>query len=155
MSDLIDIADAVVAQLNAASWSETFTAERNRSKANKKITELTSLYVEVIPRSQVIELSARGELGKLLTIDIFLRKKMTPAEQDVSTGEIQEDDLDDLDDLAEDIAESFTPLQNTRDGYVDGTDASYKEVKIMSGPVTDQFTKTRIWQAQIRLTLTL
>lgn len=158
MSVRTEVADAVASQINAATWSNfTIEAVRAGNKQSKTLEELSNaVIVEVIPRPLEIMIGAQGHINKTPVVDVFMRKKMKPSQQNINDGSIPIDELDLLETLAEDIAESFTPLTGTRDGRLDDyADAAFKAVRFMSGEVNDQFTKTRIWQAQIRLTFTI
>lgn len=84
MSTIIAIADAVVASLNAGTFSQPFTAQR-RYQPSFELPEMQALHVSVVPRSVSIT-SATRENGYFdCAIDIGVQKKVnpeTPAEID-------------------------------------------------------------------------
>lgn len=97
MSDLLDIADAVVTQLNAETWSPTFTATRAYIIENQ-LTALDDLVVTVIPSEQTrVNVSRSGEQHDHVVM-LGIQQRPTTISNAV---------LDPLVDLAEAIANYF------------------------------------------------
>ncbi|MBI5864862.1 MAG: hypothetical protein HZB38_10205 [Planctomycetes bacterium] len=61
MSTVIDIADAVVASLNAGTFSQTFEAERKYQPVFE-LPDMQTLHVSVVPRSVSITTATRETL---------------------------------------------------------------------------------------------
>lgn len=106
MALLIDVADAVVAALNAASidttLSQTFTATRVYV-AQTKLEETSTLKVTVMPVSTHVELKARdGTKQYELAIDIAIQKR---SEEDSTDDDA--DTFDPMVTLAEEIDDLF------------------------------------------------
>ena len=95
MSTLIDIADALVASLNAASFSQEVTAER-RYRPTFELTELDALRVSVVPKSLAIASATRAANYFDCASDIGVQKKVNPDEPT---------EIDALMNLAEEIAD--------------------------------------------------
>jgi hypothetical protein len=77
---LIDIADAVAAELNNAELSLEFTAEVNL-KPEFELKDLKELKVTVVPKSLKFSGAARQESTKEVQIDIGVQKKTAAPEQ--------------------------------------------------------------------------
>ncbi|MDD5699444.1 MAG: hypothetical protein PHH77_12590 [Victivallaceae bacterium] len=77
---LIDIADAVAAELNAAELSLDFTAEVNL-KPEFELKDLKTFKVTVVPKSLKISGATRLESAKEVRIDIGVQKKTADPEQ--------------------------------------------------------------------------
>jgi hypothetical protein len=77
---LIDIADAVAAELNAAELSLEFTAEVNL-KPEFELKDLKELKVTVVPKSLKFSGATRQESAKEVQIDVGVQKKTADSEQ--------------------------------------------------------------------------
>lgn len=77
---LIDIADAVAAELNNAELSLEFTAEVNL-KPEFELKDLKDLKVTVVPKSLKFSGAIRQESAKEVQIDIGVQKKTAAPEQ--------------------------------------------------------------------------
>jgi hypothetical protein len=96
MAVILDIADAVVAQLNGGSFSQPLTAERHY-QPKFELSEMTELKVSVVPRSLASKTLDRNRDTFDYLIDVAVQKKtdMTQAA------------LDTLMTLVEEIADHF------------------------------------------------
>lgn len=95
MSTVIDIADAVVASLNAGTFSQTFEAERKYQPVYE-LPDMQTLHVSVVPRSVSITTATR-ETGYFdCAVDVGVQKKVNPDEPD---------EIDALMNLVEEIAD--------------------------------------------------
>lgn len=74
-SALIEIADAVVAELNAAAFSQPFTAQRVYVP-NFSAQELTTLKVVIVPRGEEGSIANRSATQHEYTVDIGILKKV-------------------------------------------------------------------------------
>ena len=80
MSLLIDIADAVAAELNNAELSQEFIAEVNL-KPEFELKDLKELKITVVPKSLKFSGATRQESGREVQIDIGVQKKTADPEQ--------------------------------------------------------------------------
>ena len=80
MALLIDIADAVAAELNNTELSQEFTAKVNL-KPEFELKELKNLKVTVVPKSLTFSGATRQESGKEVQIDIGVQKKTADPDQ--------------------------------------------------------------------------
>jgi hypothetical protein len=93
----VDIADALVAELNAGSFSQPLAAARHYAPAFD-LKEMTELHVSVVPKGIVIAGSDRSRNTHDVQIDLGVQKKFT-------TGDAAE--IDPLMTLVEEIADFF------------------------------------------------
>ncbi len=93
---ILDIADAVVAQINATAFSQPVTAERHY-QPRFELSEMTDLKVSVVPRSLASKTLDRNRDTFDYLIDVAVQKKT-----DMSQGA-----LDALMALVEEIADHF------------------------------------------------
>ena len=97
MPVITDIADAVVAELNGGTFSQTFTAKRYYRPVFD-LAEMATLHVSVVPRGVTIERADRSRNQHDVQIDVAVQKKF-------STGDAAE--LDPLMALVEEVADFF------------------------------------------------
>jgi len=97
MSVITDIADAVTATLNSATFSQPFTAQR-AYRPVFDLPEMTDLHVTVVPQGVTIESVGRGCSQQDYRIDVAVQKKF-------DDGDAAE--LDPLMTLVEEIANHF------------------------------------------------
>jgi len=95
VSTVTDIADAVVASLNAGTFSQAFTAERKYVPA-VDLAELATLHVTVVPRTVAITTATRDSSYFDCTVDVGIQKKVNP--DDIA-------ELDALVDLTQEIVD--------------------------------------------------
>lgn len=98
MSTITAIADAVVARLNAGSFSQSFTAERHYQPVFD-LADLETLRVSVVPRSLAIVGASRRQSQFDAQIDIGIQKRLTPDPTD------DQSEIDALLDLTEEITD--------------------------------------------------
>jgi len=77
MSTVINVADAVVASLNGASFSLPVTAERKYVPA-VDLADLADLHVTVVPRAVAITTATRDSSYFDCTVDVGIQKKVNP-----------------------------------------------------------------------------
>jgi len=97
MATIIDVADAVVAQLNGGSFSQPFTARR-LYRPQFELREMKTLHVTVVPKALTINSLSRGSDSHEYQIDVAVQKKF-----ETETTE----ELDPLVGLVEEIADRF------------------------------------------------
>lgn len=114
-SVLVQVADAVTAELNDATnaWSQPFTA--TRSYGNWDLTPeglKEELRADVIGLANLAsDLETRGSAEYLVQVAVFLRKKFKGGDSDAETGRIELDVTDGLVALMEEINEHFMTLR--------------------------------------------
>lgn len=96
-SELLRVADAVVAALNAAALSLPFTAERHYQPVFD-LAEMKDLHVTVVPRGVEVSQTARGKGTFDYKVDVAVQKKF-------EKGDAAE--LDPLMELVGEVAEMF------------------------------------------------
>ena len=101
MSVITDVADAIVVELNAATFSQPVNAVR-AYLPQYKLTEMQNLHVTVVPKSIVLANPDRSRSQSDYSFDVAVQKKF-------STGSNEE--LDALIDLVQDIVVYFRKNQ--------------------------------------------
>ena len=74
MAEILELADAVVAVLNAATLSQPVSAQR-QYQPRFELPEMAELHVTVIPKSVTVTQIARNKAAKDYAIDIGIQKK--------------------------------------------------------------------------------
>ena len=97
MPVITDIADAIVAELNAATFSQSVAAERHYLP-QFELKEMQTLHVTVVPKTVVLASSDRSRSQRDYSIDMAVQKRL-------ETGDNAE--LDPLLALVEQIADHF------------------------------------------------
>ncbi len=97
MAVITDIADAIVAELNAATFSQPVTAVRHYLP-QFDLKEMQTLHVTVVPRAIVLAGGDRSRSQGDYSVDVAVQKKFE-TEENV--------ELDPLTNLAEEIADYF------------------------------------------------
>ena len=97
MAVITDIADAIVAELNAATFSQPVTAARHYLP-QFELKEMQSLHVTVVPKAVVLASSDRSRGQGDYSVDVAVQKKF-----ETETNP----ELDPLMNLVEEIADHF------------------------------------------------
>ena len=121
MATILDIADAVVAELNGGSFSMPFTATRAYIP-RFDLADMTTLRVPVVPKGLEIAASSRGRDQHDYRLDIGIQQKF-------SEGDAAE--LDPLMSLVEELADHFR-------GLVLDTEPGAACVAVENGPIYAQ-----------------
>lgn len=95
MAVIVDLADALVAELNAATFSQPVTAARHYLP-RFDLTEMQTLRVTVVPQEAVLASGDRARGQGDYSLDVAIQRKLT-------TGD--NDELDALTNLVEEIAD--------------------------------------------------
>jgi len=101
MAVILDIADAVVTELNAASFSLELTAVR-LYRPERKLSEMATLRVSVVPKAVEISGATRNGHQHDYQLDIGVQKRFSEAESA---------EIDGLMDLVEEIADHCRNLR--------------------------------------------
>ena len=75
MSTIVDIADALTAELNAHAFGQTFTAVR-RYRPVYELAEMADLHVTVVPKGVALERADRSREQVDVRIDVAVQKKV-------------------------------------------------------------------------------
>lgn len=99
-------------EMDANGFVRQFTPERNYQDQPLKETDST-LHVDVVHAANEITITSetRGTIRYTVPINIGIRKRLEPKEQDSETGDLSRDDLDELTELTEQICEFFAPAK--------------------------------------------
>ena len=105
----IQIADAVVSAINAATWGEVFRAERIYGDIDAPLEELDRLRVDVVmPEAwDAHELDDQSDDSCIAVFEVAIRKKLSMAMQSQVDGGGLREELDRLYTLAIDMARMF------------------------------------------------
>lgn len=97
MALIVDIAEAVVAELNGGTFSQSFTAQR-LYRPQFDLAEMQDLHVTVVPRGIETSIASRSGVQCDVSVDVAVQKKL----QTETSAEI-----DPLMALVEEIADFF------------------------------------------------
>ena len=97
MALITDIAEAVVAELNAGSFSLPFTAARHYRPVFE-LEEMQTLHVTVVPKGTAIQPNSRNSNQHDIDIDVAIQQKLETADNT---------DIDPLMTLVDEIADQF------------------------------------------------
>ena len=75
MATIVDIADAVVAELNAGQFSQAFTAVRSY-RPQYDLSEMTTLHVTVVPKGVEMVTVSRNSVQHDVSVDVAVQKKL-------------------------------------------------------------------------------
>ena len=106
-SQIVDVAEAVKTSLNAGTFSQTFTAMR-KWVPKVALAALDTIAVTVVPKDYARENETRGETRRTIQIDIGIQKRFNYLETNPEDP-TKLDELDELMQLVEEIANYFTP----------------------------------------------
>src|SRR5262245_5543313 len=109
---LVQVANAAVQQLTAAppgTFSETFTPERSYADWDLPLEQVTDqLLCDVVPvNSPKSELEERGAVQYLAQVDVVLRRKFAPPDQESDTGRVTLANVDGHVKVVEELREFF------------------------------------------------
>ena len=94
---ITELTNAVVAELNAESWSQDVIVHKHY-RPRYDSTTLSNIFLTVVPRSYTIDSSSRTHVGCSYVIDLAIQKKLS---------EESNEELDELISLVEEIANYF------------------------------------------------
>ena len=111
----IQLADAIVAVINAATWPETFRAERTYADIDHTLEELDVLKVEVaLPEGwDDSQLNDRNSDTATVVLEVSIRKRFGLERQNQTDDTIQCGEIDRLVNLTIEIARKFSTDQVT------------------------------------------
>lgn len=119
---LTQVADAIVAELNAAAGSGAFgdefvamQARRSYACEDMKLRDVGVLRVDVIPSVWQTELATRNSVKHTIGCDIGVRYRFPDDFQDAETGLVDSAPVDDLVALLHQLWEYFMPATDSGD----------------------------------------
>lgn len=144
----VNVAEAVVAALSAATLSLAPTIERSYADWELELDKETGLRIDVVAETtkQKAEAAARGVTAYTIPVDIAIRQRFGNDKQDDYSGRIPNLSIDPLVFLVEEIHELFT-LERT----ASFTDAAWEGNEILVCPLREHL-RVRQFTAVIRLT---
>ena len=144
----VGVAQAVAAALAAADLSQDFTPERSYANWELELENADCLRVDVVAviDKQTCVLFTRGKKRYTIPVDIAVRKRFAPNEQDDETGRIDIAELDALCLLTEEIHGLF--MKESLDGF---DSAVWDRTEISVSPVTDHLKKFRQFTSIVRI----
>ncbi len=154
----VDIAEAIADELNGEDFDVVFTATRSYADPSVLLTDLQTLHVDVVPWKAESELVSRGHLEYTVDTDVLIRQRVGLIDQDVYTGEMPNDVIDDLMHLRQKIGEFFTPSQTTgQSGRVLTAvpDAAWQATRCMAAYVRPHLKQNRQFTGWLRITYTV
>lgn len=143
----LDLVDAIVAAINAATWSLTFRASRSYRDVDVTMEELDTLHVDVIvPQDwSDYQLESRGTDQATVAIDIAIRKRFGLEQQNQAAGGVQETEVDRLYTLAIDMARYFSTDR------FEGVEANWNATDLVQAYDSEQLINDRQFTAVITL----
>ena len=105
-SRLVKVADAVAEEIRHRSFTLQPTVRR-RYVTDIALSDMSTLYVDVQPGDLTTEAVSQEAVEYTCRVDILIRKKFTPEEEDSATGKIETEEIDRLLLLMEEIHDFF------------------------------------------------
>ena len=145
----LDIADAVVTALEAATLSKSIDPVRSYAEWDEALEEFDALHVDVVPlqTGPATALEARAEVDYTCEIDIGVRYRFGTSEQESTTGRVATDEIDAFKLLVQEIAEYFMT-----DRFADSPYGVWQETEIKLGWSRKHLRQMRQFFGFVRLT---
>ena len=145
----LEIADAVVTALEAATLSKSIDPVRSYAEWDEALEEFDELHVDVVPlqTGPTTELDDRGSVEYACEIDIGVRYRFGAESQESTTGRVATDEVDALKLLVQEIAEYFIT-----DRFADSPFAVWQETEIKLGWSRKHLRTMRQFFGFVRLT---
>ena len=136
MAVINSIADAVVTKLNAATFTQSFTAVRKYAPIYR-LKDMDTLHVTVVPSSEDISPVNRADTEHEYTIDVGIQKRFS---SDANTT------IDPLMDLVQEVSDEFTGA-----GLAGYTSAHWVRTTVDPIFAPDHMSKVRQFTSVVRL----
>jgi len=136
VAQIVDVAEAVVQELNAQSWSAELTATRSW-RPQFDLEDLQGLRVTVVPRSVTLTRASRAEHQEDYMVDIGIQQRVSDLDADV----------DALVGLAEEIADHFRGL------LLEDPEVVCTSVSVEPVAAPDHLEEMRTFTSVVQLTL--
>lgn len=115
----VEVAEAVIAAINAHDFGLAFTAELSDNDLSPaQLKDMTDLRVDVFTGPDESTIEARGTLIYDVITDIWIRNKFDINTQVPSDGKVDMDELKRVKKLAQDVWEFMVPCQPTQTGQL-------------------------------------
>jgi hypothetical protein len=111
----IDVAEAIVTELNAHEFTQIFKATRQHGELDYELIDSEDLLVDVVPYSVKTTFADRGKLNYLVVTSICVRKKFPTSTQDADGG-IPNSEVDPYYALVQEIHDYFHFQQPSHTG---------------------------------------
>jgi hypothetical protein len=146
---IVQLAEAVKAQIAAGDWSQAFVLERSYADWTLALDEPSDQpRVDVVPNGTqqlVDQTTFDGRLSYTLSVDIAVRYKFGPDKQQDDDGRIELAEIDKLMILAQELWENLPPRLDTM------TNAVYSDAKILAHPDKKSLRDLRQFLSAFRL----
>lgn len=118
----IQVADAVVAEINSAADDDLFsigkfTSQRSYADWDMELSDLEDMAVDVVfvtaPRDDDIKLNAAGELAYRVSVDVVVRKRFKQEDRRTNSSRLKNEAVDPLVLLLQEIYEHLASKRNT------------------------------------------
>lgn len=150
------IAEAIAEEIRLKDFGPEFFVKRSYADVSVPLKDNDDeLRVDVVPFRSESSLVSRADLEYTVETDVLIRKKFTAKQQDVDSGEIQTEDVDELMKLRQDIEEYFASSQDTNQTgrqLTDIQDAVWQNSRTMASYVRNHLRVHRQFTGWIRLT---
>lgn len=145
----LEIADAVVTALEAGTFSKSIEPVRSYAEWDEELKDFDELHVDVVPlqTGPATELDDRSSVEYTCEIDVGVRYRFGPSEQESTTGRIDTSDMDACKLLVQEIAEFFIT-----DRFADSPFAIWQNTEIKLGWSRKHLRQMRQFFGFVRLT---
>lgn len=155
----VSIAKAVEVKIRGTKFEQEFVLQRSYADWDLKLENLDQLemkdsdklHVDVVSHSseQAVEHAARGKLRFTVPIDIAVRRKLGPDDQDSDTGRLKLLAIDELMELTQRMYELFAHQE--LNGFPEGTQ---EETTIEVAPFREHLRELRQFTSIVRVVFT-
>lgn len=149
----IDVAEAIMVELNNHTFTQAFTAVRQAGEIDYELINSEELLVDVVPFSVKIAFADRGKLNYSVLTSICVRKKFNTLLQDDTTGRIANECVDPYFILVQEIHDYFYYQQPSYSGrrLTDVPEAAIEEGAEILAPFAKYLREMNMFLGIIRL----
>jgi hypothetical protein len=111
---IVEVADAIVSELQEIAYGETVTVRRNYGDVNNELhdDDLQSILIEVVPWRIDPDMDTSHYADWTLSYDVFVRRSLTENEEEFTAGIVDRAEIDRLVGIVQDTWEHFWPQGN-------------------------------------------
>lgn len=149
---IIDVADAIAAELNDHDFGHDYTAERSYGDWDMELSDLEHVHVDVVPAEAKIEQDDRGETLHTVSIDVGIRKRFGPTTHMSDTGRVDKAEVNALVSLLQTFAEYLSPVGALAGRLPDVPEAAWDSVQVRALFIKDHLRELRQYTGIIRVT---
>ena len=149
-SVLVQIADAIITELQAGTFTRDINPIRSYAEWSMELEDADTLHVDVVPVTMATELGDRNSLQYLCEVDVGIRQRFSQAGTDERDGRILNTAIDPLVELAEQIGELLSDPAERR--LTDYTTATWEATNVLAPYYRDHLREMRQFTSVVRLT---